>query len=105
MPVRLIKPNQNLRVRINAPRRVDLRFTVEADRPVRTLVFDEAGLKSFDQGEDGRVAEYHSEARRLLEDRVTLPAGTSYLVIMNTDKQDPVAVRYEVSLGAVAYVT
>ena len=100
MPVALLKPDTNIRVKYPVPRNGIVEYAVEADRPVSTFVLDEKGLNQFDSGEGGYVRSYYGGFSNRCEhhQELRLPfKGSWYLLIVNANEKEPAAVHYEVS--------
>ncbi len=99
MPVALIKPDKHLRVKYRVPSRGSIDYYVEADRPVTTFIVDKAGLEEFyDKGTE-EVTSYYGgfPHRKVHDEQIRLPfKGDLYLLIINDDDKNPVAVFYSV---------
>lgn len=100
MPVATIKPNTHLRIKYPVPRDGWIEYTVEADRPVTTFILDDEGLDEYYNKKSGDIYSYYGgfPYRRLHHQELKLPfRGSWYLLIINEDKREPIAVHYEVS--------
>jgi hypothetical protein len=99
VPVAMLAPNTHLRLKYSTPPRGgNIEYLVEANHPVDTFVLDEGGLKEFNTG-DKFIYSYYGgfSNRKLHQQELKLPfKGTWYLIIKNSDKNNPVAVHYEV---------
>jgi hypothetical protein len=100
MPVETIQPNSHLRIKYPVPRDGWIEYLVEADRPVTTFILDDKGLGEFYTEKSDDIYSYYGgfSYRRNHHQELKLPfKGSWYLLIVNDDKRQPVAVHYEVS--------
>lgn len=97
MPTRTLSAGRNLLVPFNVPTSQEVEYTVEAERPVNTYVFDEVGQQAFYQEGDDDWAYGGFKRQRRHHQRVVLPfQGKAYLVILNPSKSQSTAVHYSI---------
>lgn len=100
MPTKIIRPNENIRLRYRVPRSQIIEFEISAGRPVKSYVVRTRGLELFDQG-SARFRYYGGfpDPRREHHQELVLPfdEGEWWLLIVNPSKNLPVEVFYEVS--------
>jgi hypothetical protein len=99
MPTKIIRPNENMRLRYSVPRSRVVEIEVEADRPVKSYVVRTRGLELFDEGSQNfKYFGGFPEARRRHHQELILPFddGHWWLLIVNPSKIHSVEVFYDV---------
>jgi hypothetical protein len=100
MPTKIIRPNENMRLRYSVPRSRIVEFEIEADHPVQSFIVRTRGLELFDEGSPS--FKYYGgfpEARRRQHQELILPFddGHWWLLIVNPSNTRSVEVFYDVN--------